>query len=162
MFDEKVIDIVRRIFFDHDCIMTTAELNSYKLYYADIQKLLDEGLIEKVKWGYYHWVDSFDGQEVKIINRLFPDAVLCMETALFYYHYSDRNPAEWNIMVDKNLASLLPDASVSLDVSIVSTFANSKSNSSFKEDNVLESIISFAKYLPFVINLSVLTRLLLL
>ena len=51
---------------------------------------------------------------------------------------------------------------LSLDVSIVSTFANSKSNSSFKEDNVLESIISFAKYLPFVINLSVLTRLLLL
>ena len=43
MLDEKVIDIVRRIFFDHDCIMTTAELNSYKLYYADIQKLLDEG-----------------------------------------------------------------------------------------------------------------------
>lgn len=71
MLDEKVIDIVRRIFFDHDCIMTTAELNSYKLYYADIQKLLDEGLIEKIKWGYYHWVDSFDGQEVKIINRLF-------------------------------------------------------------------------------------------
>ena len=44
MLDEKVIDIVRRIFFDHDCIMTTAELNSYKLYYADIQKLLDEGM----------------------------------------------------------------------------------------------------------------------
>ena len=54
MIDEKVIDIVRRIFFDHDCIMTTAELDSYKLYYADIQKLLDEGLIEKIKWGYYH------------------------------------------------------------------------------------------------------------
>lgn len=25
-----------------------------------------------------------------------------METALFYYKYSDRNPAEWNITVDKN------------------------------------------------------------
>ena len=27
-----------------------------------------------------------------------------METALFYYHYSDRNPAEWNITVDKNVS----------------------------------------------------------
>ena len=104
MLDEKVTDAIRRIFFDHDCIMTTAELNSYKLYYADIQKLLEEGLIEKIKWGYYHWVDSFDGQEVKIINRLFPDAVLCMETVLFYYHYSDRNPAEWSITIDKNVS----------------------------------------------------------
>ena len=35
-------------------------------------------------------------------EKLFPDAVLCMETALFYYRYSDRNPAEWNIAIDKN------------------------------------------------------------
>jgi predicted transcriptional regulator of viral defense system len=37
-----------------------------------------------------------------MMNRLFPDAVLCMETALFYYQYSDRNPSEWNITIDKN------------------------------------------------------------
>ena len=36
------------------------------------------------------------------ISRLFPDGILCMETALFYYGYSDRNPAEWNIAIDKN------------------------------------------------------------
>ena len=39
-----------------------------------------------------------------MINRLFPDAVLCMETALFYYQYSDRNPSEWNITIDKNVS----------------------------------------------------------
>ena len=39
---------------------------------------------------------------VIIINKLFPDAVLCMETALFYYEYSDRNPTEWNLAIDKN------------------------------------------------------------
>ena len=104
MLDEKMVDTVRTIFAHHDFIMTTAELNFYKLYYADIQKLLNKGLIERVKRGYYHWVDSYGGQEIKIINRLFPDAVLCMETALFYYCYSDRNPAEWNITIDKNVS----------------------------------------------------------
>ena len=39
-----------------------------------------------------------------IINRLFPDAVLCMETAPFYYKYSDRNPAEWNFAIDENVS----------------------------------------------------------
>ncbi|MDR0949329.1 MAG: hypothetical protein LBM69_07430, partial [Lachnospiraceae bacterium] len=52
--------------------------------------------------GYYHWVESFHGSEAGMMNRLFPDAVLCMETALFYYQYSDRNPSEWNITIDKN------------------------------------------------------------
>ena len=104
MLDEKMINAVRRVFSDHDFVMTTAELNSYKLYYADIQKLLNEGLIERVKRGYYHWVDSYGGQEIKIINRLFHDAVLFMETAFFYYCYSDRNPAELNITIDKNVS----------------------------------------------------------
>ena len=47
-----------------------------------------------------------DNEESKvvIINSLFPDAVLCMETALFYYTYSDRNLAEWNLAIDKNVS----------------------------------------------------------
>ena len=36
-------------FFKHDHIMTTAELDSYRVYYADIQQLLNEGFIEKIK-----------------------------------------------------------------------------------------------------------------
>ncbi|MCI8609794.1 MAG: hypothetical protein HFE73_09135, partial [Firmicutes bacterium] len=102
MLDEKKIDAVRKVFSKHDDIMTTAELDSYRIYYADIQQLLKEGFIEKVKRGYYHWGETYGEQEIKIINRLFPDAVLCMETALFYYQYSDRNPAQWNITIDKN------------------------------------------------------------
>ena len=65
---------------------------------------IDEGLIERVRRGYYHWTQDYGESEVVIINRLFPDAVLCMETALFYYRYSDRNPAEWNFAIDKNVS----------------------------------------------------------
>lgn len=91
-----------KIFLNYNFTMTTAQLNKEKLYYRDIQRMLDEGLIEKVKRGYYHWIEDYGTSEVAIINSLFPDAVFCMETALFYYKYSDRNPAEWNITVDKN------------------------------------------------------------
>lgn len=102
MHNSRDIKTLRDIFSKHNYVMTTAELKAAKLYYADIQRLLEDGLIEKIKWGYYHWIDEFDGSEIVIINRLFPDAVLCMETALFYYKYSDRNPAEWSIAIDKN------------------------------------------------------------
>lgn len=104
MLEPKDIKILRDIFSQHNFVMTTAELKAAKLYYADIQRLMEEGLIEKIKRGYYHWIDEFNGSEVVIINRLFPDAVLCMETALFYYGYSDRNPTEWNLAIDKNVS----------------------------------------------------------
>ena len=104
MLDQKDIKILSNIFSDYQYIMTTAELQAEKLYYADIQLMLKEGLIEKIKRGYYHWVEDMIGSEVLIINRLFPDAVLCMETALLYYRYSDRSPAEWNLALSKNVS----------------------------------------------------------
>lgn len=102
MLDQKDIKNLNDIFKDYDYVMTTAQLSSVKLYYRDIQRMLNEGLIEKIKRGYYHWIESYGKDEIVIINRLFPDGVLCMDTALFYYKYSDRNPAEWHITIDKN------------------------------------------------------------
>lgn len=102
MLDQKYIKSLNDIFKDYDYVMTTAQLSSAKLYYRDIQIMLNEGLIEKIKRGYYHWIESYGKDEIVIINRLFPDGVLCMDTALFYYKYSDRTPAEWHITIDKN------------------------------------------------------------
>lgn len=102
MLEQKDIEILSCIFADYDYVMTTAQLSAEKLYYRDIQRMLDTNLIEKIKRGYYHWIEDYGKSEVVIINRLFPDAVLCMDTALFYYRYSDRNPAEWNMTIDKN------------------------------------------------------------
>jgi len=104
MLGEIDIAILKKIFSQHNFVMTTAELTNSKLYYADIQKMLEAGLIEKIKRGYYHWIDDFSDSEVIIINKLFPDAVFCMETALFYYRYSERNPAQWNFAIDKNVS----------------------------------------------------------
>ncbi len=92
------------IFKQYNNVMSTAELTSNKIYYADIQKLFYANMIEKVKRGYYHWIDQSNSSEVVIINSLFPDAVFCMNTALFYYGYSDRNPAEWHFAIDKNVS----------------------------------------------------------
>lgn len=102
MLDQKDIKNLNDIFKDYDYVMTTAQLSAVKLYYRDIQRMLNEGLIEKIKRGYYHWINSYGKDEIVIINRLFPDGVLCMDTALFYYKYRDRTPAEWHITIDKN------------------------------------------------------------
>lgn len=102
MLELKKIKNLSNIFEKYDYVMTTAQLSSEKLYYRDIQLMLNEGLIEKVKRGYYHWVEDYGKSEIVIINRLFSDGVLCMDTALFYYKYSDRNPSEWHITIDKN------------------------------------------------------------
>ena len=58
MLQNKDIETLRMLFSSHNYVMTTAELTASKLYYADIKQLLDEGLIERVRRGYYHCVRS--------------------------------------------------------------------------------------------------------
>ena len=67
------------------------------------RKLVNEKVIERVKSGYYRLSDSSQRlSEAAQIAQLFPDGVLCMYTALFYYRYSDRTPLEWNVAVDRD------------------------------------------------------------
>lgn len=95
------IQDVKEIFAQHGGIMRRTELSQEKIYYHEISKLINEGLIEKVRTGYYQWIDMDNLSEVITVNRLFPDGILCMDTALRHYGYSDRTPAEWHIAVSK-------------------------------------------------------------
>ena len=94
---EKVI----HKFNEYGGVMKTSELNSIGLNYRQIQKLIDDQIIEKIKHGYYILYNSFPREEV-IIARMFPDTVIYLESALFYYKYSDRVPSSWQIAVNKH------------------------------------------------------------
>ena len=86
-------------------LIKTAELSALKIYYRDIVALIDEGFLEKVKQGYYRAIaikESYGPSEASVVAALYPDGVLCMYTALFYYGYSDRTPLSWDIAIDRN------------------------------------------------------------
>ena len=82
-------------------ILKTAELNALGLSSRQIKRLLDEGKISKIKQGYYELADEVNPEEI-IIARLFPEAVIFLESALLHYSYTDRIPKAWQIAVDRN------------------------------------------------------------
>lgn len=96
------IDKIKSIFENYGGVMRTADLSASKIYYTDIQRLIRKGVIEKVRYGYYQWLDKENYSEVTIVTGLFPDGIFCMNTALFYYGYSDRTPLEWHLAVNKD------------------------------------------------------------
>ena len=90
------------IFEKYGNMMRTKELDLEKIRYRNIQQLIEAGFVEKVRYGYYRWIDHEDYSEVTTIKGLFPDAILCMDTALRYYGYSDRTPIDWHLAVSKD------------------------------------------------------------
>lgn len=83
-------------------IIRTAELNNIGLLSREIAELVNIGKLERIKQGYYRLAESENDSDAKLISELYPDGVLCMTTALFYYGYSDRTPLTWDIAVDRN------------------------------------------------------------
>lgn len=96
------VEECKRIFDCYGSMMRTSQLQQEKIFYTQREWLIAEGYIEKVRRGYYQWIDSEYSSEVSTVVRLFPDAILCMDTALRYYGYSDRTPGEWHLAVSKD------------------------------------------------------------
>ena len=90
---------------DMKTLIRTKELNNIGIYSKDIAELVDAGLIERIKQGYYRIVEHTENDsEAKLIGQLYPDGILCMNSALFYYGYSDRTPLTWDIAIDRNVS----------------------------------------------------------
>ncbi len=98
----KRIEEYKRIFDKYGGMMRSKQLQEESILYRPLQKLIEQGFVEKVRYGYYQWIDHADFSEISTVIRLFPDAILCMDTALRYYGYSDRTPGEWHLAVSKD------------------------------------------------------------
>lgn len=94
------IDILKKEFQRCGGILKTVELKDLGLSSRQIKRLLNEGIITKAKRGFYELTDYVIREEV-IIARLFPRAVIFLESALFHYDYTDRIPPAWQIAVDR-------------------------------------------------------------
>jgi len=94
---------LKKLFNSNQGILKASDLISIGLTRYDIYKLYKKGQIERIKNGYYK-LNNEDQSDAKIINHLYPNGILCMDTALFHYGYSDRTPNEWHIAINKDVS----------------------------------------------------------
>ncbi len=93
--------VIYEEFKNHGGVLRTSELNALGLSSRQIKKLVENGDITRIKRGYYEISNNIYPQEA-VIARLFPDAVIFLESALMHYGYTDRIPQAWQIAVDRD------------------------------------------------------------
>lgn len=98
---EKVILEIEKLLEENNGVVKAAQLYPLGLTYRNIQGLVKAGVLDHVKSGYYSMHYQEKPQE-DIILGLFPDGILCMDTALYYYGYIEKLPYEWSIAISKN------------------------------------------------------------
>lgn len=90
-------------FIKHGGLMRTSELRILGCHSRKIAGLLEKGILSKVKTGVYEMRSEVMPDEIMLM-KLFPTAVIYLESALLHYGYTDRIPATWQIAVDKDIS----------------------------------------------------------
>ncbi len=96
----KDVEKIKKIFKENNGVLCTAQLEQLGIYYRKRQALLEKGIIQQVRRGYYQYVDEKVISELPVITKLFPDGILFMESALEQHGYLEKKPSEWHIAVD--------------------------------------------------------------
>ena len=98
---EEEKDVVLKAIDENGGIVKKEQLGKLGVDYRRIVELLNSGDIVRVKNGYY--TDKLERfSEEELVAALFPDAKLCMESALYAYGYIDQKPYGWRLAIDKN------------------------------------------------------------
>ncbi len=95
--------IIKRIIESSNGIAKTSDLIAAGLSAADISEICGSGYIERIRHGYYR-LSGQDIKEEQLLASLLPESVVCVESALFYYGYSDFVPRRWSIAVPRTFS----------------------------------------------------------
>ena len=57
-----------------------------------------------MRHGYYQLADNQSLTEAQYLQALLPEGIVCVESALFYYGYSDFAPRIWTIAVPRSIS----------------------------------------------------------
>ncbi len=98
------IEDVKGIITSNGGIAKTADFVAEGLSNYDVAGLCKEGYIERVRHGYYSLADHDAVTEEQLLASLLPESILCVESALFYYGYSDFTPRQWSIAVPRTFS----------------------------------------------------------
>ena len=80
-----------------------------KSTYKRLLKMVDEGVVARVKRGVYHYEDAgFDSTMIDI-EKIVPRGVLCLYSAWAYYELSVQIPQSFNIAIERKRKIQLPE-----------------------------------------------------
>ncbi len=94
-------EIIQKIIENNNGLAKTSDFAAKGINKYEVATLCKEGLIERVRRGFYKLPQSNTLMEEQFIHDLLPQGIICVESALFHYGYSDFSPREWSIAVPR-------------------------------------------------------------
>ncbi len=94
-------EIAQKVLKDNGGIAKTADFAAVGIKKYDVAALCKKGFLERVRRGVYQLPGNDQITEEQLLRELLPQGIVCMESALFHYGYSDFVPRVWSVAVPR-------------------------------------------------------------
>ncbi len=97
-------ELAQNVFKEVGKIAKTSDFILVGLKNYDVARLCGDGVIERIRHGYYQLATNRDITDEQLIATLLPQGTICVESALFHYGYNDFSPREWSIAIPRSMS----------------------------------------------------------
>ena len=94
-------EIAQNVLKGNGGIAKTADFVAAGINKYDVAALCKEGFLERVRHGVYQLPGNDQITEEQLLRELLPQGIVCVESALFHYGYSDFAPRAWSVAVPR-------------------------------------------------------------
>ena len=95
---------VKEVIINNGGIAKSADFVAAGIRAVDVVNLCNAGILSRVRHGYYEITEKSEVSEEQLLATLVPKGIVCVESALFHYGYSDFAPRKWSIAVPRSMS----------------------------------------------------------
>ncbi len=97
-------ELAKEVIANKGGIAKSADFVAAGMSSVDIVNMCNAGYLDRVRHGYYELAERDTASEEQMLAAFIPKGIVCVESALFHYGYSDFAPRKWSIAVPRSMS----------------------------------------------------------
>lgn len=100
----KLYELAKNVIDSKGGIAKSSDFVDAGMRAVDVVNMCNAGFLDRVRHGYYQLAEQPSVSEEQLLAALIPQGIVCVESALFHYVYSDFTPRKWSIAVPRSMS----------------------------------------------------------
>ena len=96
--------VTKEVLIEKGGVAKSADFVAAGIRAVDVVNLCNAGYLDRIRHGYYQLAEAYTTSEEQLLATLIPKGIVCVESALFHYGYSDFSPRKWSIAVPRSMS----------------------------------------------------------
>ena len=108
----NIRELAKKVIISKGGIAKSADFVAAGIKAADVVNMCNAGYLDRIRHGYYQLAENDTSSEEHLLAALIPKGIVCLESALFHYGYSDFAPRKCSIAVPRSMSRTKLDVEV--------------------------------------------------